>query len=336
MTVVLETSRSFVGHAAALTFTLIALVVPSVAQEFPLTIEHKFGTTIIPEKPKRVATVDGNGADNILALGMQPATIEDWYGGYDNGLWPWASPLLETKPVMLASGNLDFESIASAKPDVLLSFYNSVTLKEYEKLSLIAPVVAVPEGRGDWSLTWEERALFTGLATGNEEAAIARVDEIRDRVNKIAENHPDWAGKTAVIGWISGDGRLGSYSSHDTRVLLLEQMGFVTPAGLNALDPDGAVSIYLSAEAIEFLNADLLIWIDGDGDVNPIIDLPSRAFIEPHKDGREVVFTKETTGALSYGSLLSLPYALERMETAIEAALDGDPTTNADDRPDNW
>lgn len=309
---------------------------PSIAQEFPLTIEHKFGTTALDVQPERVATVDGNGADNILALGMQPVTIENWYGGYEQGLWPWAEPLLNTTPVLLERGNLNFELIASATPDVILSLYNSLTPEEYEKLSLIAPVVAVPAGRGDWSLTWEERAYFTGLSTGKLADAEEKIKAINSRLNAIADAHPQWAGKTALIGWVSRDGKLGVYSQHDSRQLLLEKLGFVTPDAIKQLDPDGSATVYLSDEAIELLNVDLLVWIRGDNDVSPIQDLPFRSFIKPHQDGTEIIFTKEVTGALSFGSLLSLPYAIDRFEAAIVAALDGDPTTHADDRPDNW
>jgi iron complex transport system substrate-binding protein len=283
-----------------------------------------------------VATVDGNGADNILALGLQPVTSEVWYGGYENGLWPWASPLLSSQPILLERGALNFEVIAASDPDVILSLYNSLSPEEYELLTEIAPVVAVPADRGNWSLTWKERAYFTGLATGNQDAATTQIALIDAQVNQIAEANPDWAGKTALIGWISGDGQLGVYSSADPRQQLLEQLGFVTPPEVDALDPNRDASVIISHEWIDLMNVDLLVWIDGDGDVSPIIDLDVREFIIPHLEGNEVVFTKEVTGALSYGSLLSMPFAISRMEEAITLALDGDPTTQADDRPDNW
>lgn len=316
-------------------FAAFTHISPAHAQEFPLTIVHKHGTTIIPEKPQRVATVDGNGADNILALGLQPVTVENWYGGFENGLWPWASPLLTTEPVMLERGVLDFEQIAASDPDVILSLYNSMSQEEYEKLSLIAPVVSVPEGRGDWSLTWDERAYFTGLATGNEAEAQAGIDDLKAKVQAIADRNPDWAGRTALVAWISRDGELGGYSSFDARQQLLEQFGFVTPDSINALDPDGNAAVYLSDESIDLLDVDLLVWIRGDGDMTPILEHPSYDYIVPHQKGQEVFLGLEVTGALSYGSLLSMPVALDRIEAAIIAALDGDPTTHADDRPDN-
>jgi iron complex transport system substrate-binding protein len=155
-------------------------------------------------------------------------------------------------------------------------------------------------------------------------------------VEDIAARHPNWAGKTALIGWVSRDGSLGIYSSSDARQQLLEQVGFVTPDEVNALDPEGEAAVYISSERIDLLDVDLLVWIRGDDDASPIIDLEVREYIVPHQEGTEVIFTKQFTGALSYGSLLSMPYALERLEQGIVAALDGDPSTNSDDRPDNW
>ena len=217
--------------ALAATAAVLTTLSPALAQDFPLEITHKFGTTTIPEAPERVATVDGNGADNLLALGFQPVTIEDWYGGYDQGLWPWASPLLITDPVMLARGTLDFERILTTEPDLILSLYNSMTPAEYDKLSEIAPVVAVPEGRGDWSLTWKERAYFTGLATGRLAEAEARIAGIDARMEEIATAHPEWQGKTALVAWINNDGQLG-----------VARIGSTTTLGARTQTSDGTAT----------------------------------------------------------------------------------------------
>jgi iron complex transport system substrate-binding protein len=44
-------------------------------------------------------------------------------------------------------------------------------------------------------------------------------------------------------------------------------------------------------------------------------------------EGREIFADDLLVGAFSHGSLLSLPYALERLEPMITAAIDGDPET---------
>ena len=58
-----------------------------------------------------------------------------------------------------------------------------------------------------------------------------------------------------------------------------------------------------------------------------IENVSARPFVAAHTDGRETVFGKQVTGAFSHGTLLSLPFALDRLVPAIEAALDGDPAT---------
>jgi len=61
---------------------------------------------------------------------------------------------------------------------------------------------------------------------------------------------------------------------------------------------------------------------------------PLLALISATQDGREVFIGPEITGAFSHASLLSLPHAIDKLVPMIEAALDGDPATSADDRPE--
>lgn len=332
MKAVFETACLLRGGLPALVLCLAMSATSVMAQEFPLTIEHKFGTTIIPEKPERVASVDSAGADNLLALGIQPVAIENWYGGYESGVWPWAEPLLKGNPVILDRSELNFELIASSEPDVIISLWNSLTPEEYEKLSLIAPVVAVPEGVGDFALPWDERALIAGRAVGQEAEAEKQVEAIRARIADIAATHPDWQGKTFAVAVSTDSGTVGAYTSADSRPQLMNQLGLKINPAIDELIDQNAYFVKFSLEDITPLDADLLMWIDGDGDFTAIETLPSRPFMAAHKEGREVVFGKEVTGAFAHGSLLSLPHALDHLVPAIEAALDGDPETHADDR----
>jgi iron complex transport system substrate-binding protein len=92
--------------------------------------------------------------------------------------------------------------------------------------------------------------------------------------------------------------------------------------------------VQFSLEALEPIDADLLIWLNGSGNFEPVRLLASRAFMQAHREGREVILGKETSGAFSHGSLLSLNYMLDEIVPALEAAFDGDPATHADDRPE--
>ncbi|RYH01683.1 iron-siderophore ABC transporter substrate-binding protein [Salipiger sp. IMCC34102] len=315
--------------ATALGGLLAAL--PAAAQDFPLTLENKFGTTVIEEAPERVASLDFNGADNLLALGVQPVAIRYWYGDYENAVWPWADDRLKTTPAILR-GDLNFEQIAAAEPDVIIALWSGITEQEYERLSLIAPVVAVPEGVGDYSLPWDELALIAGEAVGRLDEAEAQVAEIEAEMAAISDRNPGWEGKTASVAYYWNDNP-GVYTGADIRPLLLSNLGLSTPDAVDALVGDNQFAVTFSEEELDIIDADVLVWVtDGsDGQRSRIEELALRPALTAHREGREIFTDALLTGAFSHGSLLSIPYALGELEPRIAAAIDGDPATEVPD-----
>lgn len=295
------------------------------AQDFPLTIDHKFGTTVIEAVPERVASVDYNGADNLLALSVQPVAIRHWYGTYERAVWPWADELLEDTPAIL-SGDLNFEQIAASEPDVILAIWSGITGEEYEQLSKIAPVVAVPEGVGDYSLPWDQLALIAGDAIGKRQEAEAQVANVKASIAAIAERNPEWNGKTASVAYLWGD-TLGAYASQDVRPLLLAEVGLQTPREIDeATTENNPFAVTISEERIDIIDSDVLIWF-ANGGTETIEALPLRPALRAVSEGREVFADDLLVSAFSHASLLSIPYAMERLEPMIAAAIDGDPET---------
>lgn len=313
---------------------LSGLATAALAQGFPLTIEHKFGTTVIESQPERVASLDFSGADNLIALGVDPVTVRYFSGDYPRAVWPWADALLGEDPEILR-GDLSFEQIAATDPDLIIAIQSGISQEDYEKLSLIAPVVAVPEGKGDYELSWNERALLAGRAIGQEAEAQGQVDAIRQTLAQIAETHPEWSGKSAVVAFTQGGNRTlpGGHTSYDVRAQFLADMGFVTPEAIDEMTQgEYAFFINLSSEEIDRLEADLIVWRYDNDDWATVLNLFGRDRLAATEDGRDVFMGAELTGALNHASLLSLPFAIERIVPMIEAALDGDPSTHADDR----
>lgn len=319
--------------APALLLTASLLAAPALGQEFPLTMETNFGTSVIDERPVRVATIDASGADDLLALGIQPVVIKYWFGDYPRVVWPWADAHLEEVPDYVVRGDLDFEAILAADPDVIIALWSNITQADFDRLSQIAPVVAVPPGVGNYDMSWDERALRLGLALGLEEEAHEQVDAIRNQLDAVAESHPEWAGLTVSVAAIRAQGDPGAYTSGDIRAQLLADMGFETPQVIEDLaTQDSPYWASLSLEDLSPLDGDLIIWLSSDGEFDNVMDLTSRPYLAAVEDGREVFSGKELTGAFSHATLLSLPYAIETIVPMIEAALDGDPQTHADNR----
>jgi iron complex transport system substrate-binding protein len=101
----------------------VALALPAFGQAFPVTIEHKFGSTTIPAKPTRVVSLGFSGHDDILALGVVPIAIRWWYGDY--GV-PWdisahvtglALGEPEKADAMIADIKAKIAGVAAAHPD---------------------------------------------------------------------------------------------------------------------------------------------------------------------------------------------------------------------------
>ncbi|UJW86060.1 ABC transporter substrate-binding protein [Devosia sp. SL43] len=311
---------------AASAITLL-LALPALAQEFPLTIEHKFGTTVIPAKPERVASIDYAGIDNLLAVGVSPVTVRQWrpMDGFEHTAGPWAAPLLTTEPLLL-SDDLDFEAIAATEPDVIIALYSGIDQAAYDKLSLIAPVVAVPEGSSDYGLSWEDRARMVGRAVGEEAEAERRIEAIGTQLADIAAAHPDWADKTAVLGGIT-DGAPWAYSSYDVRAKFLYEMGFSqTPAMADLADPS-EFWLELSPEQLEVIDADVIVYYVTDDLVAEVLAEPGRGFFKASKSGGEVFLGNLPVAAMARVSLLSIPVVLETLVPMLEAASDGDSTT---------
>ncbi|GGL71378.1 iron-siderophore ABC transporter substrate-binding protein [Wenxinia marina] len=307
-------------HPTLTAAALALLAAPAVAQDYPLTIETKFGETVIPERPERIATVDFNGADNLLALGVQPVVIRDWFGDRPRAVWPWADAVMGETPEILR-GDLNFEQIAAAEPDLITAVWSGITAEDYRQLSLIAPVVAVPEGTADYALSWAEQARIVGRAIGQEDEAEAQIAAIEARIEGMRAAHPDWQGRTATLAtyW---DGTPGIYLEDDTRVILLDELGFVANPVVQDLSDSHEFYAEVSPERIDAFDSDLLLWF-ADEYMAEMQDLPFRSALPAVQEGREIFLGPLMTSAFSHASLLSLPYLFDELEPRIAQAFDG-------------
>lgn len=70
----------------------------SAAGAFPVTLEHKYGSTTIAEQPRKVVTLGLSDQDAVLALGVKPVGAVDWFKEQPYGKWPWAKDLWGSAP----------------------------------------------------------------------------------------------------------------------------------------------------------------------------------------------------------------------------------------------
>jgi iron complex transport system substrate-binding protein len=299
---------------------------PSAA--FPVTIDHKFGSTTIEAEPTRVVSVGFNEHDFLLALGVVPVGLRDWYGDQLNGVWPWAHDELgDAEPEVLGSDSLAYEQIAALNPDLIVGVWSGMTDEEYELLSEIAPTVAQPDTYDDYGTPWQEQTEILGRATGRSDVAADVIAGIEERFDDIRDEHPEWEGQTASVAFVTEDGP-GAYTSQDTRSRIMIDLGFSIPE-VNDSGGTGSFFLEMSPEDISPLDVDVLVWVAGsqEGLDSILTKLPTRVALDAVNEGREVFASIELGGAFSHGSPLSIEFALDELVPEIEAAVDGDPAT---------
>jgi iron complex transport system substrate-binding protein len=301
------------------------------AEAFPVTIEHKYGETVIEEAPERVVSVGFTDQDFLLALDVVPVGIRDWYGDQPHAVWPWAQDELgDAEPEVLSADELNFEAVAALQPDLIVGVSSGMTAEEYETLSAIAPTLAQSDEYVDYGVPWQAATRAIGEAVGKADEAEALVEEVEGLFTAARAEHPEFEGASGIVAFVMDANEVGGYSDQDTRSRLLTDLGFEIPQEIIDLAGDSFYASF-SGENIERLDADLVVWVAGDDEVLAQIKAsPLRDALRAVTEGREVFLDVEIGGAAGFSSPLSLPYLLEELVPRFAAAVDGDPATPAE------
>lgn len=296
------------------------------------TIEHKYGSTEISGRPERVVTVGLTDQDPVLALGVKPVGIKQWYGDYPNAVWPWAQDELgDAEPEVLPATELNFEQISTLNPDLILGQNSALTQEDYDTLSEIAPTIAQPGDYVDFGVPWQEQTRKTGRALDREDRTESLVSDVEDRFAQAREEHPEFEGARGVVVGVvkKGDSYAPApYSPEDVRGRFMNVLGFEQPAEIRELAGD-AFFTEISREKLDLLdNADVVIWVETDSGFGPVKEDQLYQRLDIAQENRDVFLEdKVLNGAFSFATVLSLPLVLDELVPKIAAAVDGDPET---------
>lgn len=171
-------------------------------------ITHRFGTVDIPLDPQRLIALDARSAlEVVLALGLSPIAV-DRNVMRDGAVGPW----LEWDPTGVelvdSGGTINLEQLAALRPDVIVSYDNSVEDFATE-LGVIAPLVPV-----DRNEAWRTELRLVGGWFGREqqaEDAIARYEREYDDVRQRHAERIDTAQVAVILH--SEDGFSGAHTT---------------------------------------------------------------------------------------------------------------------------
>ncbi|QPC81347.1 ABC transporter substrate-binding protein [Phototrophicus methaneseepsis] len=304
----------------------VVSITPIAAQEaeaFPVTIEHKFGSTTITEAPQRVVAIGYTEQDYLLALGVTPVAVRYWYGDEENAIFPWATDYVEGEPPVVLNmtfGSLDYEEILSLQPDLISAVTAGISQEEYDLLSEIAPTIAQTDEYIDFGMPWQETMRIIGEAVGQPEEATAIVEEVENLFEEARAENPEFEGKTVAVAYFL-EGAYGFYTAQDSRGRFFTELGFDMPEEL--LDVAGE-SFYaqISAEQVGLLDQDLIAVLNLqfiEGGQEALEADPLFGQLDAVQEDRIVYLEEQAENALGFSSPLSLAYALDAVLPQLEA-----------------
>ncbi|PWW04144.1 iron complex transport system substrate-binding protein [Hoeflea marina] len=314
------------GMAATLFAPALLSATRASAAGGALSFPHAFGTTVLPEPPRRVVSIGYTTQDPLLALDIVPVGIREWFGDQPHGVWPWAQAHLKGADPAVIRGNVSLEAVAVLRPDLIVGIGSGINEAEYASLSRIAPVLMQPPEFPAYGMPWDAMTGLIGRAVGREAAADEKIREAAAILAAMRARHPGWSGRTGVAAYHYG-GETGIFAPSDTRGHFLAQLGFEPVPAARHLDKTGAFYQKLSPEDLSALEADLIFWVSSTETAADLAQLPMRRALKAHAEGREVFAGGLLAAAISFGTILSLPFAASELEADIAAAVDGDPAT---------
>jgi iron complex transport system substrate-binding protein len=288
----------------------------AVAKDGSVTVKHIFGETKIPGPPKRVVSAGFTEQDDLLALGVVPIAVTDWFGGEPFGVWPWAQPKLgNAQPVVLnLNDGIQVDQIASLKPDLIVATNAGLDQDTYTKLSAIAPTIA-QSGPDAFFEPWKDQATLIGQAVFKADDMAKLVAAVDDKFAAVAKNNPQFAGKKVLlVGGTFYDDSV-RITTPGWRTEFLTTMGFTVP------DP-GAGLVKRDKMTSVLDDADVLIWTtESDDEQAALLADPVVAKLRATAQNRNVFTGKELSGAIAFASTLSYPVVADQLPPMISKAL---------------
>ncbi len=284
-----------------------------------VTITHLFGQTVIKEPPKRVVSAGYTEQDDLLAVGVVPIAVTNWFGDQPFAVWPWAQPKLGgAQPVVLNLDNgIPVDQIAGLKPDLIVAINAGVDADTYQKLSAIAPTV--PQSDGDaFFEPWKEQATAIGQAVFQADQMKALIDAVDQSFAAVAKKYPQWTGKKALL--MQGTLSQGTVvaTTAGWRTDFLNQMGLVIADTIKPFGTDHRAVIPRDQIKGVLDSADVLIWTtESPDDQKALLADPDVAASQATAQNRHIFTTRDQAGAIAFASTLSYPLVADQLPPLI-------------------
>lgn len=245
--------------------------------QWPRTIRHAMGSTVVKARPERVVVLDVGELDNVVSLGVKPVGVALTEGSPE--LPAYLKGAGKPKSVGTIS-SLNLEAIAALKPDLILGSQLRAA-DSYDELSQIAPTVfSVRPG-----FTWKENYRLNAAALDKSAQAETNLAAYRKRVTALGKKLGTHKPSVSMVRYMP-DGVIRLYANYSFIGTILKDLGVPRPENQDIDD----LAAEISAENIDQADADYIftgVYGDpGATDMNRAQGNPLWKNLKAVKDGR--------------------------------------------------
>lgn len=290
---------------------------------FPVSIDHEFGQTTIEAKPETVVALGVTDIDPLLALDTVPVAAAAYTQYSKSIVGPWAKELLSGQTVELIENESkpDIERIAALEPDLIVAISSGIDAETYALLDKVAPTLARPADVAAYTVPRDRATTMIATALGQEQKGQQLVDDANAAIVAAAKDHPEFTGSTGAVV-LPYEDKYGVYTSGDARGQFLTQLGFDLPPDVSAQDDGTSFFIDLSREEADRMEGDVLVVLTDPSTRKATESDPLLRQLDVAKRGAMIIADADTRGALTYNSVLSVPFALEQLVPQLSKAVE--------------
>lgn len=207
--------------------------------EWPRTVEHELGETLIETKPERIANTALSITGTLLAMDapvVATAATNPNPQTNDKGFFnQWAEDADAAGVEVLYPGlQFDMESLIAQDPDLVILAVagNDSVADEYEQISAHFPTIAVDYSKQ----SWQDLAADLGEALGLEDAAEEAVEEFDAYIANAASQIKAPEGGASIVSYNGPGESQGIAKSGGSHGQLLGDLGIEIIDGPEELD----------------------------------------------------------------------------------------------------
>lgn len=227
------------------------------AKASPVTIQHLRGEMTFEKVPQKIVVLDVQYADQMLALGKQPAGSV--IAETDNGLPQYLGDKMGNIPLLGTYVEPNLEGILAIEPDLIIAteFHDKI----YEDLIKIAPTLTLERDED-----WQTVLLKFGQILNQQQDAQKLVDDYQQKVNDLKITLADKMKDQSVALIRPRDKMIRlQTTSHRTSQILYDDLGLTPPKmAVNSTDSSTMISI----EVLPELGADHLFLLQDDTNID--------------------------------------------------------------------